>query len=82
MFLHHSLSGVMVKPFFKIIKLTFPRRPYTSHFTAEVTAECLLLATTAVKDSFDNWAGGSSLRVVFEVDTDQSLQNTILDTRI
>jgi hypothetical protein len=52
------------------------------HFTDEVTVGWLLLATTAVKHSLDNWAGGSFLRVVFEADTYQSIQNTVLDTRI
>jgi hypothetical protein len=82
MFLHRSLSGVMAKTFFENSKRNFTRRPYTSHFTDEVTAECLLLATTAVKHSLDNWAGGSFLRVVFEADTYKSMQNTVLDTRI
>jgi len=58
------------------------QRPYTSHFTDEVTAECLLLATTAVKHSLDNWAGGSVTRMVLEADTHTSMQNTVLDTRI
>jgi hypothetical protein len=53
-----------------------------SHFTDEVTAECLLLATTALKHSSDNWAGGSFLRVVFEADTYKGMQNSVLDTRI
>jgi len=52
------------------------------HITDEVTAECLLLATTGVKYSLDNWAGGSFLHVVFEADTYRSMENTILDTRI
>jgi len=48
-----------------------------SHFTDKVTAECLLLATTAAKHSLDNWAGGSFLRVVFEADKYNSMQNTV-----
>jgi hypothetical protein len=82
MFLHRSLSGVMATTFFENSKRNFTPRPYTSHFTDEVTAECLLLATTVVKHSLDNWAGGSFLHVVFEVDTFKSMQNTVLDTRI
>jgi hypothetical protein len=82
MFLHRSLSGVMSKTFFEHSKRNFTGRPYTSHFTDEVTADCLLLATTAVKHSLDNWAGGSVLRMVFEADTYKSMQNNVLDTRI
>jgi len=82
MFLHCPLSGVMAKTFFENSKRNFTRQPYTSHFTDEVTAQCLLLATTAVKHSLDNWAGGSFLRGVFEVDTYKSMQNTIVDTHI
>jgi len=81
MFLHRSLSGMMAKTVFENSTRNFMRRPYTSHFTDEVTAECLLLATTAVKHSLDNWAGGSFLRVVFEADTYKSMQITVLDTR-
>jgi hypothetical protein len=82
MFLHRSLSGVMAKTFFENPKRDFPRRPYTSHFTDEVTPECLLLAATAVKHSLDNWAGGSFLRMVFEAVTYKGMQNSVLDTRI
>ena len=52
------------------------------HSTDEVTAECLLHATPAVKHSLNNWAGGSFLRVVFDVDTYKCMQNTVLDSRI
>jgi len=82
MFLHRSLSGMTAKIFFENSKRIFTRRPYMSHFTDEVTAECLLLATTAVKHFLDNWAGGSFLGVVFKAVTYKSMQNTILDTRI
>jgi hypothetical protein len=82
MFLHHSLSGVMAKTFFENSKRNFTRQSYSSHFTDEVTPECLLLAATAVKHSLDNWAGGSFLRVVFEADTYKGMQNSVLDTRI
>jgi len=80
--LHRSLSGMMAETFFKNSKCNFTWRPYTSHFTNDVTAECLLLGTTAVKHSLDNWAGGSFLYVVFEADTYKSVQNTVSDTRI
>jgi len=60
---------MMAKTFFENSKRKFTRRPYTFHLTDEVTAECLLPATTAVKHSLDNWAGGSFLRVVFEAET-------------
>jgi len=69
MFLHHSLLGVMAKTLLKNSKHNFTRLPYMSHFTDEVTADSLSLATTAVKHSLDNWAGGSFLHVVFEEDT-------------
>jgi hypothetical protein len=82
MFLYRSLSGVMSKTLFEHSKRNFTRWPYTSHFTDEVTADCLLLATTAVKHSLDSWAGGSVLRMVFEADTCRSMQNNVLDTRI
>jgi len=82
MFQHHSVSGVMAKRFLQNSKCNFTRRPYTSHFTDEVTAECLLLATTAVNHSLDNWAGGSFLIVGFEAHTYKSMRNTVLDTHI
>jgi len=82
MFLHRSLSGVMATTFFEISKRILTGPTYTSNFTDEVTSQCLLLATTAVKHSLDNWAGGSFLHVVFEADKYKSMQNTILDTRI
>jgi hypothetical protein len=82
MFLHRSLSGMMEKTFFENSKRNCTRWPYTLHFTDAVTPECVLLATTAVKHSFDNGAGGSFLRAVFEADTYMSMQNTVLDTRI
>ena len=82
MFLHRSLSGVMAKTFFENSKRNFTRWPNTSYFTDEVTAEYLLLATTAVKHSLDNWAGGSFLRVVFEADTYKGMQNSVLNTHI
>jgi len=72
----------MAKTFFENSKRNFSRQPYTSHFTDEITAECLLVATTAVKRLLDNWAGGSFLRVLFEADTYKSMQNTVLDTHI
>jgi len=82
MFLHFSISGVMAKIILENSRRNFTRWPYTSQFTDEVTAECLLPATTAVEYSLDNWAGGSFLRVVFEADTYKSMQNTILDAHI
>jgi hypothetical protein len=72
----------MAKIFFEKSKCNFMPGPYMSHFTDEVRAECVLLATTAVQDSLDNWAGGSFLLVVFKADTYRSMQNTVLDTRI
>jgi len=47
----------MAKTFFENSKRNFSRQPYTSHFTDEITAEYLLVATTAVKRLLDNWAG-------------------------
>jgi hypothetical protein len=82
MFPHRSLSGVIAKTFFKNSTHNFTRRPYTSYFTDEVTAECLLLAMTAVKHSLENCAGGSFLRVVFQANTYKSMQNTVLNTRM
>jgi hypothetical protein len=82
MFLHRSQSGVMAKTFFENSKRNVMLRPYTSHFTDEVTPECLLLAATAVKHSLVNWAGGSFHRVVLEADTYKGMQNSVLDTRI
>jgi hypothetical protein len=69
MFVHCSLSGVMVKTFFENSTRNFTWEPYTFHFTDKVTAVCLLLATTAVKHSLNNWAGGIFLRMVFEAHT-------------
>jgi len=57
-------------------------RPYTSHFTDQVTPECLLVAATVVKHSLDNWAGGSLLHVVFEADKCNGMQISIADIRI
>jgi len=53
-----------------------------SYFTREVTAECFLLAPTAVMNSLDNWAGGSFIWVEFEADIYKSMQNTVLGTCI
>jgi len=69
MFLHRSLLGVMAKTFFENSPHNFTRRVYRFHFTNEVTAECSILATTAVKHFLDNWVGGGFFRVVFEVNT-------------
>jgi hypothetical protein len=82
MVLHCSLLGVMAKTVFENSKCNVTQLPYPFHFTGEVTAECLLLATTAVKPSLNNWAGGSFLHVVFKADTYKSMLNTILDTHI
>jgi len=40
----------------------------------------VILAATAVKHSFDDWAGGCSLCMTFAVDTYKSMKNTVLDT--
>ena len=69
MFLNRYLLGLMAKTVFENSIHNFTQWPYVSHFTDEVTAECLSPATTAVKHSLDNWAGGSFHHVVFEVDT-------------
>jgi len=79
---HRSQSGVMAKTVFKNSKRNSSRWPYTSHFTDEVTPECLFLAATAVKHSLDNWAGGSFLCVTFEVYTYKGMENSILNTQI
>jgi len=67
----------MAKTFFDNSMSNFTRWLYTSHFTDEVTAECLLLTITVVKDSLDNWAGGSSLRMVLEADIYRRMQNPV-----
>jgi hypothetical protein len=72
----------MAKTFFENSKRKLTQRPYTSHITDEVTAECLLLGITAGKNSLNNWDGGSFLRVVFDADTYWSMQNSILDIHI
>jgi hypothetical protein len=82
MFLHHVLSGGIAKTFFENSMRNFMGWPDTSHFTDKVTAECLLLATTAVKYSLNNRAGGSFRQVVFEADTNISMQNTVSVARI
>jgi hypothetical protein len=80
--LHYSLLGMIAEIVFKYSKRNFVQWPDMSHFTDEMTAECLLLAVTGVKHSLDNWAGGSFLCVVSEADTYKSMQNTISDRRI
>jgi hypothetical protein len=69
MFVHRSLSVIMAKTFFDHGPRNLTRRPYTNHFTQELTHSCLLLAATAVKHSLDNWAAGGFLRILFDVDT-------------
>jgi hypothetical protein len=51
MFLNRMVLGVMAKTFFENSKRNFTQQPYTSHFTDEVTPECLLPAATAVNHS-------------------------------
>jgi len=82
MFLHRSQWGMLATTLFENSMHIFTRRPYTSHFTDEVTAECSLLAPTVVKHSLDIWAGGRVLHMVFEPDIYKIMQNTILDTHI
>ena len=69
----------MAETTFVNLKLDFMGLPYRSYYANEMTAQCVLLATTAGKHSFGNEAGDSFLHVAFEADPYRSTQNTMLD---
>jgi hypothetical protein len=52
---------MIAKTFFLNAQHHFTQLPDTAHFTLEVSGKCVRLATTAVKHSLNNWAGGCFL---------------------
>jgi len=68
-----SHLSVMVKTSTENFNHIVIEPPSSSHFIEEMTAECLLLAPTAVQHSLNYWAGGRFVYMIFEVNTYKSI---------
>ena len=68
MFLHKALTTVIGKALYETKRRNYARRTHTSKYTRQITPQCLLLATVAVRHSLENWASGKYVRTTFDAD--------------